>query len=451
MAEWTTPEEAKNLFLKEGSYRDEAQRQAALSWYNSTPGSDATGLSKVNNQYSPNSNIPEYDTTYTPAAPGQVSIGGMIPTQTAKPLQPMQIGSQWFQAGKLVPPPGGAPSPAPAPGGPVVGPAPTPATAPGGPVVGPAPTTPPNVPAPTVGGQIVVGGGPAQPAPVQPGTGGGMIPVGGGPGLQSKVSPDTALPARFQPAQGQAALRTIDPATETVQGQLAGLMKTGNAVSEAAQAKAQIQAAERGLQNSSLAATAGTAAFLDYATKIAEMDANIYNAASAANQQARNAMEGLNVQQVNNFVGTQLQAELRMTEMQEAARLDMQKAAQSGDIQMAIEKMKQIFQGDLAKYDADTKLLLQGNASAAQVLSTMQTAITNIMNNPNLDANAKSAAVNQQLELARGSIGVIGKLAGDVNLSGLLTSLTPAPAPRAAPATETKTAPTAGPGTTGGE
>jgi hypothetical protein len=93
-----------------------------------------------------------------------------------------------------------------------------------------------------------------------------------------------------------------------VQGQLAGILASGNPLLVQAQTRARQQAQQRGLLNTSMGVQAGEEALYGAALPIAQGDVDVYNRqaftnaelaqqAELANQQARNQMEQLNVQE----------------------------------------------------------------------------------------------------------------------------------------------------------
>jgi len=83
-------------------------------------------------------------------------------------------------------------------------------------------------------------------------------------------------------------LGTVDAATETVQGQMTGLLATGNPLLQRAKTKAAQSANQRGLLNSSMGVQAGEEAMLTAALPIAQADASEYRNQSLVNQQVQN-------------------------------------------------------------------------------------------------------------------------------------------------------------------
>jgi len=95
--------------------------------------------------------------------------------------------------------------------------------------------------------------------------------------------------------QGKAFESKMDPATHTVQGQLAGILASGSPLLVQAQTRAAQDANSRGLLNSSMAVGAGESALYGAATPIATSDAGFYNTASLANADRAQSNEQANV------------------------------------------------------------------------------------------------------------------------------------------------------------
>ena len=89
-------------------------------------------------------------------------------------------------------------------------------------------------------------------------------------------------------------LRSVDAPTETVQGQLTGIIDAGSPLMERARARALEQANSRGLLNSSMAVGAGESALYDHALQIATPDAATYTQASRDNQGVQNQVAQFN-------------------------------------------------------------------------------------------------------------------------------------------------------------
>lgn len=109
-------------------------------------------------------------------------------------------------------------------------------------------------------------------------------PAGGAPG--TSVAPVVASPVLSEVQKN-----------ETVSGQLEQLLSSTSPVLQQARDRAIVQSASRGLQNSTLAAQAGTEALISAATPIAATDAGTYSDRAKGNQAAQNAF-GQTAQQI---------------------------------------------------------------------------------------------------------------------------------------------------------
>lgn len=227
----------------------------------------------------------------------------------------------------------------------------------------------------------------------------------------------------IQPSLMIPATRAIDPTKETVEGRIRGMLTQGNPLLDQAQARAMQAAQARGLLNTSMAAEAGTSALIQSALPIAQADANVYGTAARDNQAALNAAAQANQQALNQFAGARLQSALQMNQMQLQAQVDMSKLIAQGNIEAGLQHLKNQMEIEKNALDNRAKLLMQGNDSVKSLFSTTQQNITNIMLNKDMDAAAKDKAVQEQLNMLRTSMALVGTLAGDVNLTGLLDSI----------------------------
>src|SRR3990167_22650 len=184
---------------------------------------------------------------------------------------------------------------------------------------------------------------------------------------------------------------TVDPATDTVQGQVEGIIAKDSPLMQLAGTRAKQAANSRGLLNSSMAVQAGEAAVIDAAMPMATQDANTFTRNKELNQAAENTfrletgLQGLRGEQAN----------------------------------------------QLAKLENDNRILMQTSQSAAQAMSTTNAAIGEILANPDIPANQKDALVARQVDMLKNNMAVIGSI-GNLDLKSLLTfskssKLTPIP------------------------
>jgi hypothetical protein len=117
---------------------------------------------------------------------------------------------------------------------------------------------------------------------------GGGVPATGGvvgsynPGTAGMPPPPTTTGASIGPQLQQV------QANQTVQGQLADILKTGNPLLEGAKTRAAQAANARGLQNSSMAVQSGEEAIVNTAMPIAQQDAAVYQKQALVNQDISN-------------------------------------------------------------------------------------------------------------------------------------------------------------------
>jgi hypothetical protein len=141
---------------------------------------------------------------------------------------------------------------------------------------------------------------------------------------------------------------------ETVAGQLGDLLKSGSPLLEQSRNRAIVQAAGRGLQNSTLAAQAGEEAFISAAVPIAATDAATFSQRAQGNQAAQNQF-GQNQQQFEHQGQLNTQDHLqRLVEQSQAgdinSRLQLEQAGYNSSLsaQENIQRMEQLrLEGDI--------------------------------------------------------------------------------------------------------
>lgn len=171
-------------------------------------------------------------------------------------------------------------------------------------------------------------------------------------------------------------LGKINEKTDTVQGQLSGLMEKDSPFLQQARTRAAQTANSRGLLNSTMAASAGEAAAYDAALPVAAKDADI----------------NLSQRQLNQKV---------------VADFGMQK--------MRGDQSK-----ELANIEASYKTLMQANDSASRFFSQISSSISDILKEPNIPVEQKGQLVEKQKQLLQNGMSVIGAIS-NLDLAGLLT------------------------------
>lgn len=264
----------------------------------------------------------------------------------------------------------------------------------------------------------------------------------------------------YDASTGKTTNWAVDPATQTVNGQVNSILAQDNPLIQKARSDAAATANSRGLLNSSMAVQAGESAVIDNALKIATPDAATYadagktnaaaaNTTDAATQLAKNnaAQFGANagntasLQNANNQTDTSNKNAAAANSLQQqeqglvaqaqfgnaSAANDANKTdaanALTASTQNQDAKLKESMQTydtatkaalqnadaasklQLTKLDSDTKTTLaniqakynvqmQTSQSMAASYQSMVDNITKVMANPDLDAPAKQAAIN---------------------------------------------------------
>lgn len=213
----------------------------------------------------------------------------------------------------------------------------------------------------------------------------------------------------------------FDPTTQAfdeskgVEARIGRISSSGSPLMEMAETRAKQAANERGLLNSSIAVGAGQSAVLDAALPIASADASMYQQQSLANQQAKNVASGQNAQ-MRGQIGSQglslMESSRQANQQAGLAREQMgqqQRQFESGQQQQQRQfDAGQRMQRTLAQMDADTRLKMMdveagyrtqiaGNENISNAWGTTQQAISQIQNNPELDAGTKAQLINNQL------------------------------------------------------
>lgn len=172
----------------------------------------------------------------------------------------------------------------------------------------------------------------------------------------------TQAPAENTVSQFDPVNRSVDPATQTVAGQVDSILAGDSPLMQRARTMATQQMAQRGLVNSSMAVGAGQAAMIDRALPIAQQDANTYNAVASENMAARNQAGVFNA-------GAQNQSSLQTSQQKFAgAQADLDRAQQLVLSNNSIEAQKQlqVAQQQFAAAQADLDRTQQTNLQNSQ-------------------------------------------------------------------------------------
>ena len=269
---------------------------------------------------------------------------------------------------------------------------------------------------------------------------------------------------RVDPAQ--ATVTNWTPGQDaTVQGQIANITTSGSPLMQRAETRANQQANARGLLNSSMAVQAGQAALYDAALPIAQQDAqtfarsgefnaNAANAASINNAQFTNNARTFNASAANEALGQQRtagvasaaqQRDIAAQERQQTNQIGAQERMQAADlasrdsmqryqlaVQQAMNTADNATRVQLQEMDARTreslagiesrfKVQMQTSESMARSYQQLTDGITRIMLDPDMDATAKQAAINNLTAVYNNTLQMQSAVSG-LNLGSLLTA-----------------------------
>jgi hypothetical protein len=223
--------------------------------------------------------------------------------------------------------------------------------------------------------------------------------------------------------------RTVDD-KELLSKQVNNVIGADSPLMQQAAAKAKQAANSRGLLNSSMAVQAGQAAVMDRALPIAQYDAGVNTNVLATNQ--------ANEQQSNTFNASQTQqnSQFNTNKEQELNKFNAQNQNQTNQFNAAEQNKTNIFNANeqnvvikqfmdqsnklqLADIEASYKTILQSEAAAGSLYQQSVRNISDILQNPDLTPEAKTAAVTNQNEMLKTGLNILGKIGG-LNFDGLL-------------------------------
>lgn len=225
-----------------------------------------------------------------------------------------------------------------------------------------------------------------------------------------------------------ASLWNVDP-NQTVQGQIANIIDADSPLMQRAETRAAQQANARGLLNSSMAVQAGQAALYDAALPIAQQDADTFARASQFNATAQTDVSKFNADAMlrAGIVNQEQANSMTQFAASEANRMAMFELNNDTDVAKfnasesnAMKKLGLDSQTKLglAQIEANYKTLMQTSASAADVYKSLLAQMGSVLANPDLDAGAKAAALQNLVGAMNASLGVIGQIA-NMNLPEL--------------------------------
>lgn len=230
----------------------------------------------------------------------------------------------------------------------------------------------------------------------------------------------------FQGAQTQ-----VNQPTDTVQGQITGIIDANSPLMQQAARRANEAANARGLLNSSIAVGAGQEAVMDRALPIATQDANTYTNTRLANQNSTNA--GLQfsaaaenqASQTNATLGTDTSQKnaaaannLQLTNMDQAFKTAI--ANTDAQNKVVLQQLGDQTKVGLANIEADYKTLMQTSSSAADMYRQTLDSIGKVVSDTNMNAAAKATAINGYMGWLKTSMNLVASING-VDLGDLLT------------------------------
>lgn len=248
----------------------------------------------------------------------------------------------------------------------------------------------------------------------------GQITKGGNTSISKPTFVATATPTA----------RTVDPATETIEGRLPGILSQNSELMQLAKSNSGQQMNNRGLLDSSLAIGAAQTAVLGAAMPIAGNDAATYaNAANLTNQNINNAST-FNAEQTNSVAAQNLAANTQKYSTDTNANTNIATANISADTSRTNAILSARTQIEAANIDADTrtnlanieanyKTLLQTESSAAQIYQQIAKNISDITMSMDLDGPNKQAAIDLQVQNLENGFAILGRI-GNLDLSSLL-------------------------------
>lgn len=212
---------------------------------------------------------------------------------------------------------------------------------------------------------------------------------------------------------------TIDPAKQSVSGQLKAILSEGSPYLDRARASALETANSRGLINSTMAAQAGEAAAIDAALPIASADANIYNNAEFTNKAAENQASQFGAGASNTASLANAGAVSDIGKLQEQGSQQRQTLAQSGQQEQQLQTMKGEQAQNLANIEATYKGLIQASSSASDLFKNLSGSMNVLLADPNTTAEQKQAGVNAMSQVLKAGLAVVGSIS-NLDLGGLL-------------------------------
>jgi hypothetical protein len=394
----------------------------------STQGAEGAFYSKSNNQWvapaaAPGAPAPAAAPAAPAAPPAAEPATVTKPPVTAAPTtEPKSL----YEQATVVKPAPAPPAPAPAAAAPLpdwiqniqaeqaknpMGPMPegVPLPAPAAPPAAatPAPAAPPAAPAPPAAQPTAP---PAMPTPTPAPAAAPVAPT--------SIYKSTMDQSVIDGAQYTPTTQAFDEA-KGVEGRTASIIDKASPLMQRAETRALQQMNRRGLMNSSMAVGAGQTAVIDAASQIANADAGYSQQQALANQNAQNAAAQANAAMRGNLgmEGRRLDESGRQFDAGQASttdRFNRELGENTRQFDATIAQRSEQFTQDMANklqlagVDRQTRLdliaaetesrnLIAGNENIANAWGTTMNSIDKIQNNPDIEASAKTALINNAL------------------------------------------------------
>jgi hypothetical protein len=233
-----------------------------------------------------------------------------------------------------------------------------------------------------------------------------------------------------------------DSENQTVQGQVAGLIKSQSPLMQLAETQAKQQMNQRGLLNTSMAVGAGQEAVIKQAVPIAQQDATLYANMAKYNSQIANEQAAFEAEAKNKATADNAAAATAAASFKAAAE-NTASANYSKDLNATVSQMLDAsYKIATANADNTTKMLtqqidantrrylidmeaqyknqMQASASANELYQQVTTNIADIMANPDLDVKAKQAAVDTQKGYLNSGMQILSATSGVKDLDKLI-------------------------------
>lgn len=192
--------------------------------------------------------------------------------------------------------------------------------------------------------------------------------------------------------------RDVNAETDTVQGQLNGLLSAENPLMQRAYYKGLDYANGRGMLNSSVGAEAAQAAMMDVALPIAQQDAQTYYDQGKTNQAYQN------------------QFNLNDRSFLQSSSFTANQAALDRSFQQAMTQADQIFQQNQMDREVYANYRGQLTTAVQDLVRTTSINISEIQTSPNISAEDKATMITQQQELLQSLTSTVSGLYSESEL-----------------------------------